>query len=212
MESRIGVSSFTFSRQVLPALYNMSAHAYFMDMNLRFWDYNHTADFQERVLWSVDGYPMEVCASSNRFVRKRLSRTQSIHTARPPKRQGDTLTLRRRPCSDTNLVPVLTQTSTFNLSPSSPVLTICSDNFKRNAARAAPSGSANSRNRLREQRQGRDHGASRQQTRPCDGLRRRLEPRDRAEEAARQQPRRSAAAQFAMCGPGGPVSLAQKEF
>ena len=47
---------------------------------------------------------------------------------------------------------------------------------------------------------------------PCDGLRRRLEPRDRAEEAARQQPRRSAAAQFAMCGPGGPVSLAQKEF
>ena len=48
--------------------------------------------------------------------------------------------------------------------------------------------------------------------RPCDGLRRRLEPRDRAEEAARQQPRRSAAAQFAMCGPGGPVSLAQKEF
>ena len=212
MESRIGVSSFTFSRQVLPALYNMSAHAYFMDMNLRFWDYNHTADFQERVLWSVDGYPMEVCASSNRFVRKRLSRTQSIHTARPPKRQGDTLTLRRRPCSDTNLVPVLTQTSTFNLSPSSPVLTICSDNFKRNAAGAAPSGSANSRNRLREQRQGRDHGASRQQTRPCDGLRRRLEPRDRAEEAARQQPRRSAAAQFAMCGPGGPVSLAQKEF
>ena len=45
-----------------------------------------------------------------------------------------------------------------------------------------------------------------------DGLRRRLETRDRAEEAARQQPRRSAAAQFAMCGPGGPVSLAQKEF
>ena len=70
MESRIGVSSFTFSRQVLPALYNMSSHAYFMGMNLRFWDYNHTADFQERVLWSVDGYPMEVCASSNRFVRK----------------------------------------------------------------------------------------------------------------------------------------------
>ena len=70
MESRIGVSSFIFSRQVLPALYNMSAHAYFMDMNVRFWDYNHTADFQERVLWSVDGYPMEVCASSNRFVRK----------------------------------------------------------------------------------------------------------------------------------------------
>ena len=33
------------------------------------------------------------------------SRAQSTHTARPPKRQGDTLTLRRRPCSDTNLVP-----------------------------------------------------------------------------------------------------------
>lgn len=70
MEERIGVSSFTFSRQVLPALYAMRDHAYFMDINLRFWDYNHTADFQERVLWSVDGYPVEVCASSNRFVRK----------------------------------------------------------------------------------------------------------------------------------------------
>ena len=70
-----------------------------------------------------------------------------------------------------------------------------------------PSGSANSCNRRAGARQGRHHaGASRQQTRSCDGLRRRLEPRDRAEEAAaRQQPRRSAAAQCAMCGPGGPV-------
>ena len=70
-----------------------------------------------------------------------------------------------------------------------------------------PSGSANCCNRRAGARQGRHHaGASRQQTRSCDGLRRRLEPRDRAEEAAaRQQPRRSAAAQCAMCGPGGPV-------
>ena len=73
--------------------------------------------------------------------------------------------------------------------------------------RIPPSGSANSCNRRAGARQGRHHaGASRQQTRSCDGLRRRLEPRDRAEEAAaRQQPRRSAAAQCAMCGPGGPV-------
>ena len=68
-----------------------------------------------------------------------------------------------------------------------------------------PSGSANRCNRRAGARQDR-HAGSRQQTRSCDGLRRRLEPRDRAEEAAaRQQPRRSAAAQCAMCGPGGPV-------
>mmetsp|Transcript_27545 Transcript_27545/g.90314 ORF Transcript_27545/g.90314 Transcript_27545/m.90314 type:complete len:236 (+) Transcript_27545:31-738(+) len=73
--------------------------------------------------------------------------------------------------------------------------------------RARHQAGANSCNRRAGARQGRHHaGASRQQTRSCDGLRRRLEPRDRAEEAAaRQQPRRSAAAQCAMCGPGGPV-------
>ena len=48
--------------------------------------------------------------------------------------------------------------------------------------------SANSCNRRAGARQGRHHaGASRQQTRSCDGLRRRLEPRDRAEEAAARQ-------------------------
>ena len=54
--------------------------------------------------------------------------------------------------------------------------------------RIPPSGSANSCNRRAGARQGRHHaGASRQQTRSCDGLRRRLEPRDRAEEAAARQ-------------------------
>mmetsp|Transcript_13817 Transcript_13817/g.40563 ORF Transcript_13817/g.40563 Transcript_13817/m.40563 type:complete len:224 (+) Transcript_13817:18-689(+) len=49
-----------------------------------------------------------------------------------------------------------------------------------------PSGSANSCNRRAGARQDR-HAGSRQQTRSCDGLRRRLEPRDRAEEAAARQ-------------------------
>ena len=43
--------------------------------------------------------------------------TQHTHThtvTHSTPSQGDTLTVRRRPCSDTNLVPVLTQTSTFN--------------------------------------------------------------------------------------------------
>jgi hypothetical protein len=60
MESTIGVSGYLFSTQVGPAIYNMREHAHFMDMGLRFWDYNHTADFQERILWSVDGWPAEV--------------------------------------------------------------------------------------------------------------------------------------------------------
>lgn len=62
MESTIGVSDKIFSTQVGPAIYSMSEHANFMDMGLRFWDYNHTADFQERILWSVDGWPAEVRA------------------------------------------------------------------------------------------------------------------------------------------------------
>ena len=41
--------------------------------------------------------------------------------------------MRRRPCSDTNLVPVLTQTSTFNFDAKFS----CSDNEKRNERRAA---------------------------------------------------------------------------
>ena len=60
MESTIGVSDYLFVTQVGPAIYDMRAHAHFMDMELRHWDYNHTADFQERILWSVDGYPVEV--------------------------------------------------------------------------------------------------------------------------------------------------------
>ena len=60
MESTIGVSDKIFSTQVGPAIYGMREHAHFMDMGLRMWDYNHTADFQERILWSVDGYPVEV--------------------------------------------------------------------------------------------------------------------------------------------------------
>ena len=70
MTDVLGVSSYLFSTQVAPAIFSMSQHAHFMDFNLRFWDYNHTADFTERVLWSVDGYPVEVCASQNRFVRR----------------------------------------------------------------------------------------------------------------------------------------------
>ena len=70
-------------------------------------------------------------------------RTDSIntHPARPPKRQGDTLTLRRRPCSDTNLVPVLTQTSTFNFDSKFSCFVVkfsCSDNEKRNEETVLP--------------------------------------------------------------------------
>ena len=114
-------------------------------------------------------------------------RTDSIntHPARPPKRQGDTLTLRRRPCSDTNLVPVLTQTSTFNFESKFAVLTICSDNLKRNGRFAKRERQKGERATV-EQRQDR-HDGSRQQTRSWDGLLRSQEPRDRAEEAAARQ-------------------------
>ena len=62
MERTIGVSDYIFSTQVVPAIYGMREHANFMDMGLRMWDWNHTADFQERILWSVDGWPAEVRA------------------------------------------------------------------------------------------------------------------------------------------------------
>ena len=83
------------------------------------------------------------------------------------------------------MVPVLTQTSTFNFESKFAVLTICSDNLKRNASNN-PSGSANSCNRRAGARQDR-HAGSRQQTRSWDGLLRSQEPRDRAEEAAARQ-------------------------
>ena len=62
MERTIGVSDKIFSTQVAPAIYSMRGHANFMDMGLKMWDWNHTADFQERILWSVDGWPAEVRA------------------------------------------------------------------------------------------------------------------------------------------------------
>ena len=54
--------------QVKPTIYALSHCMDYADENLRFWEYNHTEHFQERVLWTNDGLPVEVCGSNDQFV------------------------------------------------------------------------------------------------------------------------------------------------
>jgi hypothetical protein len=42
----------------------------FLEMNLRFWDFNHSPHFVQRVLWINDGFPIYVSRSQNDFIRR----------------------------------------------------------------------------------------------------------------------------------------------
>ena len=79
MKTDLGMSDFTFYQQVQPTLFCVAQHIDFLEWNLRLWDYNHTEHFPERVLQSYDGFPIEVCASSNKWVR-RLSKSKKYGT------------------------------------------------------------------------------------------------------------------------------------
>ena len=79
MQDVFGFSSWTFNRFTKPALYNTARHVNFVDWNLRLWDYNHTPHFIERVQTSFDGFPISVCGSSNKWVR-RLTKSKKIRT------------------------------------------------------------------------------------------------------------------------------------
>lgn len=70
MGSALGLSQYTFSQQVQPTIFAMSAGIEFLDFQLRMWDYNHTEHFPERVLTSFDGFPIQVCCSKNKWVSR----------------------------------------------------------------------------------------------------------------------------------------------
>jgi hypothetical protein len=62
----------------------VSAHINYLDWNLRLWDWNHTEYFPERVLTSFDGFPISVCGSSNKWVR-RLTKSKKYGKRAPTK-------------------------------------------------------------------------------------------------------------------------------
>ena len=70
MKSVLGIDSSTFTRLIWPTIFSMSRAVNYIDFNLRLWDYNRGELFPERVLTSWDGFPTEVCASSNKWVSR----------------------------------------------------------------------------------------------------------------------------------------------
>ena len=74
MKNAIGVSSATFTAIIRPTIYILADNINFIDWNLRLWHYNHTPHFDRLVTLSVDCFPIRICGSSNRWVR-RLTRS-----------------------------------------------------------------------------------------------------------------------------------------
>lgn len=70
MQGTLGLSEGTFCELIIPTIYSIAKHINFMDFAVRFWDWNHTPHFQERVLTSTDGAPIYISRSSNDFVRR----------------------------------------------------------------------------------------------------------------------------------------------
>jgi hypothetical protein len=68
MLGTLGISAGTFNEQVKPTIYALSHCMDYADENVRFWEWNHTELLQERVLWTNDGFPVEVDGSSDQFV------------------------------------------------------------------------------------------------------------------------------------------------
>jgi hypothetical protein len=70
MKDTLGMSEGFFSEQIRPTIFSIAQHINFMDFNVRLWDWNHAAHFQERVLTVTDGFPISISRSSNDFVRR----------------------------------------------------------------------------------------------------------------------------------------------
>ena len=81
MKDVLGMSNQSFYRKVSPMIYKASTKFDFMEWQLRLWDYNRTEHFVERVLQLYDGFPISVCASSNKWVR-RLSKSGKYQVRR----------------------------------------------------------------------------------------------------------------------------------
>ena len=58
-----------FYSKVVPTIFSMANDINFLDRKVRLWDCNHSEHFLERVTSSVDGFPLVVCRSSNKFVQ-----------------------------------------------------------------------------------------------------------------------------------------------
>jgi hypothetical protein len=58
-----------FSGIVVPTVFSLAEAIAFLEFNTRLWDCNHTEHFLERTTTTVDGFPLTVCKSQNRFVQ-----------------------------------------------------------------------------------------------------------------------------------------------
>tara|TARA_B110000046_G_scaffold185122_1_gene225654 strand:+ start:1726 stop:2532 length:807 start_codon:yes stop_codon:yes gene_type:complete len=81
MRDVLGMSHTTFYNQVSPTINKMSLGIAFLERNLRLWDYNRGEVYMERVLQTFDGFPIAVCASSNKWVR-RLTKSKKYQVQR----------------------------------------------------------------------------------------------------------------------------------
>jgi hypothetical protein len=70
MQRVLGVSSFVFTTLIRPTIYILATMVNFLDWQLRLWEFNHVEHFERAVTITVDCFPIQVCASSNRFVRR----------------------------------------------------------------------------------------------------------------------------------------------
>ena len=61
-----------YTQQVIPTIHSIAERMNFMDLALRLWEFNHTETFLERVTFAVDGFPIQVCRSSNAFLTRLL--------------------------------------------------------------------------------------------------------------------------------------------
>ena len=70
MQRIFGVSKFAFTTAIRPTIYVLSTHINYLDWQLRLWEYNHVEHFERAVTLTVDCFPVRVCASKNRWVRR----------------------------------------------------------------------------------------------------------------------------------------------
>ena len=70
MKRVLGVSHFVFTTLIRPTIYILATMVNFLDWQLRLWEFNHVEHFERAVTITVDCFPIQVCASSNRFVRR----------------------------------------------------------------------------------------------------------------------------------------------
>ena len=68
LKRHLGLSKCTFINEVVPTMFSLAHHINFLDFNLRFWEWNHTEAFLERVTFVPDGFPIRVCQPRNRFM------------------------------------------------------------------------------------------------------------------------------------------------